>query len=102
MRPLTTLVLASWAWRWNAPTFARQTLVEWAGLTVQYSTWAKAFYQQQKERGKPHSTITRSLAFKWLRILFACWRTRQPYDEARYLARLATRNPTLHARLATP
>jgi hypothetical protein len=41
-------------WRWNAPWFARQTLMEWAGLTVQYSAWAKAYYQQQKEKQKGH------------------------------------------------
>ena len=28
----------------------------------------------------------RSLAFKWMRILFRCWKTRTPYDEATYLA----------------
>ena len=88
-------------WRWNAPWFARQTLMEWAGLTVQYSAWAKAYYEQQKEKQKGHSAILRSLAFKWLRILWRCWQDRQPYDEARSLARLQQRNPALHARLAT-
>jgi hypothetical protein len=87
-------------WRWNAPWFGRQTLVEWAGLSVQYSTWAKAYYQQQKEKQKGHAAILRSLAFKWLRILWRCWQDRQPYDEARYLKRLHERNPGLCARLA--
>ena len=89
-------------WRWKAPHFARQTLVEWAGQSVKYSTWAKAYYQQQKEKQKGHSSILRSLAFKWLRILWRCWQDRQPYSEERYLARLQTRNPLLTARLATP
>lgn len=88
-------------WRWNAPRFARQTLVEWAGLSVQYSAWAGAYYRQQEEKQKGHSAILRSLAFKWLRILWRCWLNRDPYDEARYLARLQQRNPALHARLAT-
>ncbi len=89
-------------WRWNAPVFARQTLVEWAGLTVKYSAWAKAYYQQQKKRQKGHAAILRSLAFKWLRILWRCWQNRTPYDEARYLTRLAQRNPNLFALIQTP
>jgi transposase len=84
-------------WRWNAPCFARQSLIEWAGLTVQYSSWAKAYYLQQRKRGKPHSVILRSLAFKWLRILWRCWQDRKPYDEPRYVARLEMRNPALFA-----
>jgi transposase len=86
-------------WRWNAPRFARQTLMEWTGLTVQYSRWAKAYYLQRKARGIGHAVILRALAFKWLRILWKCWQTGQPYDEARYLARLQQRNPALFALL---
>jgi transposase len=82
-------------WRWNAPVFARQTLVEWAGQSTQASVWAKAYYQQQKARGKNHSAILRSLAFKWLRILWRCWQNRTHYDESRYLAALTKRNSTL-------
>jgi transposase len=88
-------------WRWNAPVFARQTLVEWAGLSVKYSAWAKAYYHQQSQGEKGHAAILRSLAFKWLRILWRCWKERTPYDEARYLARLQTRNPTLFALIPT-
>jgi hypothetical protein len=51
-------------WRYSCPTFLRQTFVEWAGLTVQYSFWARAYYEQQKSKGKPHNTIMRSLVFK--------------------------------------
>ena len=84
-------------WRWNAPVFARQTLVEWAGITIKYSKWAKAFYEQQKRHGKAHCSILRSLAFKWLRILWRCWKDRKPYDEEVYLAQLEKRNPDLFA-----
>jgi transposase len=89
-------------WRWNAPVFARQTLVEWTGQTVKYSPWAKAYYQQQQARHRHHAAIIRSLAFKWLRILWKCWRERKPYDEDRYLKRLTERNPTLYALIPTP
>ena len=82
-------------WRWNAPLFARQTLVDGAGLTVKYSAWARAYYQQQKDRQRNHAAILRSLDFKWLRILWRCWQERIPCGEPRYLARLQKRHPVL-------
>jgi transposase len=82
----------SWThWRYSCPKFIRQTFVEWAGQTVRYSFWARAYYEQQKAKGKPHNTIIRSLAFKWIRIIFRCWKERKPYDEARYLQTLKDR-----------
>jgi len=63
----------SWThWRYSCPKFLRQSFVEWAGKTVRYSFWVKAYYEQQKQQGKPHQTIIRCLAFKWIRIIFKC------------------------------
>jgi hypothetical protein len=87
-------------WRWNAPKFLRQTFVEWAGQTIPKCAWAKAYYRQQQQSGKRHQTILRSLAFKWLRILWRCWHDRVPYDETRYLRSLTQRHSPLAARLA--
>jgi transposase len=75
-------------WRWSAPTFLRQSLVEWAGQTVMHCAWARAYYQQQCRAGKAHHAILRGLAFKWIRILWRCWHDRKPYDEQRYLTSL--------------
>ena len=72
-------------WRYSCPKFMRQTFVEWAGQSIRYSFWAKAYYEQQKQKGKPHNTIIRALAFKWIRIAFRCWQTSTPYDESKYL-----------------
>ena len=86
----------SWThWRYSCPTFLRQTFVEWAGLSIRYSFWAKAYYEQQISKGKPHNTVIRSLAFKWIRIVFRCWKNRTPYDESTYLAALKRRNSPL-------
>jgi hypothetical protein len=82
-------------WRWNAPKFLRQTFVEWAGQTIPKCAWAKAYYFQQKRAGKHHQTILRSLAFKWIRILWRCWHDRVPYDETRYLTALNQRHSPL-------
>jgi len=82
-------------WRWAAPKFLRQTLVEWAGQTVPRCTWAKEHYLRQKAAGKGHHAILRSLAFKWVRILWRCWKDNVPYDDARYLAALSNRRSPL-------
>ena len=78
-------------WRWLAPTFLRQSFVEWAGQTVVSSAWAQRYYERMKAKGKGHHAILRALAFKWIRVLWKCWQTRTPYDEARYLKQLLHR-----------
>jgi len=86
----------SWThWRYACPKFLRQTFVEWAGQTVRYSFWARAYYDQQKSKGKAHNTIIRSLAFKWIRIMYRCWQERKPYDESKYLEALRERGSPL-------
>jgi transposase len=75
-------------WRWHCPKFLRQSLVEFAGQSVMFSTWANVYYHEQIRRGKQHQAAVRALAFKWLRILFRCWKDRTPYDEAKYLTAL--------------
>lgn len=81
--------------RWRCPKFLRQSFHEWAGHSIRFSPWACAFYQQQRQRGKGHHAAVRSLAFKWIRILFRCWQDRVVYDENLYMARLAQRGSPL-------
>jgi transposase len=81
--------------RWAAPKFLRQTFHEWAGHSIAYSAWARAYYQQQRDRGSDHHAAVRALAFKWIRILFRCWKDRVAYDENKYLAALAKRGSPL-------
>lgn len=91
----------SWVhWRYSCPTFLRQTFIEWTNETIRFSFWAKAYYQQQRERGKTHQMAIRSLAFKWIRIIFRCWQDRMPYNEAKYLMALKAKGSPLVAELA--
>lgn len=93
----------SWVhWRWQCPTFLRQTFVEWAGQTINKSFWAGAYYRQQRDKGHDHHAAVRSLAFKWIRILYRCWKTRTPYDESRYLNALKRRGSPLLKELEAP
>lgn len=78
--------------RWACPKFLRQSFHEWAGCSIQFCEWAKAYYDQQRGKNKSHHTAVRALAFKWIRILYRCWKDRQPYQEDVYLASIAKRN----------
>lgn len=82
-------------WRWSCPTFLRQTFVEWANHSRNFSFWASEFYDYQRQIGKTHQMAIRALAFKWIRILYRCWQDRQPYDEAKYLLALKKKGSPL-------
>jgi transposase len=82
-------------WRYACPTFLRQSIVEWVGMSIRYSYWAAAYYRQQRAKGKRHHIAVRALAFKWLRVLYRCWQARRPYDEAKYLFALKQRKAPL-------
>jgi transposase len=91
----------SWVhWRRQCPTFLRQTFVEWAWESIRFSFWARAYYEQQRDKGASHQAAVRALAFKWIRIVFRCWQTRTPYDESAYLAALQRRGSSLISNLA--
>lgn len=87
------------AWRWHCPTFLRQTFVEFAGCSVQRSLWARAYYDQQIARGNTPNQAKRALAYKWQRVIFRCWQTHTPYNEAHYLAALRQHQSPLIARI---
>jgi transposase len=71
-------------YRRACPKFLRQTFHEWALHSMAGSRWAKSYYEQQRAKGQSHHATVRALAFKWIRILFRCWRDRQLYNEALY------------------
>jgi transposase len=86
-------------WRWACPKFLRQTFHEFAGHSRHWCGWSRALYQRLRRSGKGHHAALRVLAFKWIRILFHCWKTRTVYDESIYLKSLQKRNPTLWAEI---
>ncbi len=73
------------------PAFLRQTFHEFAAHSVAKSQWAREFYDLQRHRGKAHHAAVRALAFRWIRVLFRCWKDRKPYNEATYLEALKKR-----------
>ena len=75
-------------WRWACSKFVRQTFHEWANCSLRSCGWAKEHYDKQRLKGKGHHASVRSVAFKWIRILFRCWRDRVPYSEQQYMEAL--------------
>ena len=81
------------------PKFDRQTFHEFARLSVTNCQWAKNYVNYYTAKGKEYHTIIRALAYKWIRILFRCWKNRTSYDEAKYMKILEERGSifaTLH------
>lgn len=81
--------------------FTRQTFHEFAGQTIPWCPWAKAFYQTHCHKPEQHHAAVRALAFKWIRILFRCWKDRKPYDEQLFLTSLRRRSGLLGASLTS-
>jgi transposase len=92
----------SWVhFRRACPMFLRQTFHEFALHSIGQSEWAKAYYDHlRKDEKKTHHAAVRSLAYKWIRIIFRCWKDGKPYDEEVYLNSLRRRGSQLGAALA--
>jgi transposase len=77
--------------RWACPKFLRQTFHEFAGVSIQQSCWARDLYDRQRAVGKSHHAALRALAFKWIRIIYRCWKDSTLYSEQHHLAAQAAR-----------
>jgi len=81
------------------PHFLRQTFHEFARCSLMASPWAAAYCRMLRAKGHAFHAAVRSLAYKWLRIIFRCWQDRKPYDEQRYLNQLQQKSSPLLAYL---
>lgn len=82
--------------RWACNRFLRQTFHEFAQHSMAKSAWAKAYYDLIRSRGLKHHAAVRALAFKWIRIIYRCWKDRTLYNEAHYFQQLyKKRSPLL-------
>lgn len=74
----------------------RQALYHFARESVLGEEWARASYTRRRQRGNSAAMALRALAQQWVRILYALWVKREPYD-----ATVFTRAQQAHARPAT-
>lgn len=68
--------------------FLRQTFHEFANHSLAHSSWAKAYYDMMRAKGLKHHAAVRALAFKWIRILYRCWKKHTHYNEIHYYQQL--------------
>jgi len=80
--------------RFACSRFVKQSFHEFAGESIVHCVWAKAFYESKKASGMEHHAALRSLAYKWIRIIFKCWQDQVPYDEDKYLKSLRSKHPS--------
>lgn len=85
--------------RWQCPTFVKQTFHEFAAHSIAKSSWARAYYLSARNHGMGHHAAVRALAYRWIRILYRCWQSRNKYDEARYIESLKRSGSPLAAML---
>ena len=86
--------------RRRCPKFGRQTFHENANCALRQETWARCYYDQQRQRHQDkHHQACRALAFKLIRIYFACWRDRKTYVTQTYERALQTNGSPLHKKL---
>ena len=87
--------------RQRCPKFGRQTFHENAACAAKSQEWAGSYYQACRQRhGDKHHHACRSLAFKLIRIYFACWKNRTEYGSKTYLKALENTGSPYRARAA--
>jgi transposase len=83
--------------RFGRPKFLCQTFHEFALHSIPHCSWAQRYYRLQRQKGKSNHSAIRALAFKWIRILFACWKHHHPYDESILLRNRSFTLPSLNS-----
>jgi len=61
---------------------ARQALVTWIDNSRRAAPWAEQRYAAARARGQRHPHAIRTLGRAWLRVIWACWRTKTAYSPA--------------------
>lgn len=77
------------------PSYLKQTFHEFADCARKFCDWSRAYYDLQRARGMAHHAAVRKLASRWQRILLSVWKTRTPYDDARYTDIMRCKLPDL-------
>lgn len=72
----------------------RNALHQFAWESTHQEAWAREYYQRKRAEGKSHTVAVRALANVWARILYAVWKTKEPYQTATFEA--ARRAHALH------
>lgn len=63
--------------------FSRAVLYKFAFSSLQFSKWAREYYDNQKSKGKTHSVAVRALSNKWVKIIYKIWNDEIFYEESK-------------------
>ena len=75
--------------RKGANRLGRNTFQQFAKCSIKTSTWARKQYQKKCKQGKGSQHAYRCLANTWVKITFAMWQSKTPYDESKHMASVA-------------
>ncbi len=79
--------------RFACSQFVKQGFHEFAAQSIIHCAWARAYYDHKRAQGKDHHAAIRALAYRWIRIIYRCWKDRVPYKEETYLESLRRKRP---------
>jgi len=79
--------------RFACSQFVKQSFHEFAAQSILYCHWARGYYDRKKAEGKRHHAVIRALAYRWIRIIYRCWKDRIHYNEDQYVQSLRQRKP---------
>lgn len=66
--------------RWACNKRFRRALTTFADNSRHESPWAAYIYAQARARGHDHPHAVRILGRAWIRVIYRCWHTQQPYN----------------------
>jgi transposase len=70
--------------------FGRNTFHQLAFCSLKSSQWAKKRHAKKRKEGKKTHHALRCVANTWVKITFAMWSSKTPYDENKHLASIAS------------
>lgn len=69
--------------------FGRKVFHQLAFCSLQNSQWAKKQNAKKRKEGKNSNHALRCIANTWVKVTFAMWRNKTPYDESKHMASVA-------------
>jgi hypothetical protein len=79
--------------RFACSKFVKQSFHEFAAQSIFFCAWARCYYDKKKAEGKLHHSAIRALAYRWIRVIYRCWKDQIAYDEDKYLKSLRQKKP---------
>jgi transposase len=88
--------------RFACSLFVKQSFHEFAAQSIMFCVWARAYYDHKRAEGKEYHAAIRALAYRWIRIIYRCWKDHLPYNEQMYTQSLQRRRPAWFVSWSAP